>query len=136
MQTVALHIDSKQRYSEDNVQQQTYDILGKYGCRDGGEFVKYRQDDASVDVLIKIQKECIKVIRRGEISHQQEFARLRRQLGIYQINNMSIPIETYTKQLLIDREGSFTKKFFIAYDLYVQEQKQSSNELEIQLKIL
>ncbi|MBO5244874.1 MAG: DUF1934 domain-containing protein [Selenomonadales bacterium] len=108
---------------------------GKMRQKDGMHYITYRErqeDGTEVATLIKANETAMTLVRHGQVVHEQRFEQAKRENGTYKTPYGTIRMAVDTHSFILSMT-ELSGSIFLTYDLHVEGQWQSHNELSIKI---
>ncbi len=108
---------------------------GKMHQKDGMHYITYRErqeDGSETATLIKANETAMTLVRHGQVVHEQRFEEAKRENGTYKTPYGTIHMAVDTHSFILSMT-ELSGSIFLKYDLHVEGQWQSHNELSIKI---
>lgn len=108
---------------------------GKMKSKDGMYYITYREreeDGTDTATLIKVSETAMTLVRRGQVEHEQRFEKSKREKGTYKTRYGTIRMAVETRKFELSM-AELSGSIFLDYDLHVEGQWQSRNQLSIKV---
>ncbi|MCU5746880.1 DUF1934 family protein [Staphylococcus sp. SQ8-PEA] len=133
---------------EKTVHIQTHQVVKQFGNKDkfetttegtwhkkGSEYIRYQEnvERAQVNVTVKIDRDSVKIIRKGDINMKLHFIEGEETTTLYDVSAGRVPLRVTTQSIkhYVHPTGG---KLKIQYQLFQAEEKMGTYQFEIQYK--
>lgn len=137
METIIVKVTGTQRDSEGDENRIELTAVGRQYAKNGINYITYHETELSgmegTTTLLKVTEDCVAVIRMGKIEHKQEFRLGEKTYSTYITPYGQMKMAATTNRLDLAYDG-VRGKIYVEYELEIDGQLQSYNELTIDIR--
>lgn len=134
---VQIRVHGRQRDEDGDVRESRTQAVARHDAKGGKHFFRY-EDRAQLEghvvpTILKLGTDALTLIRREPLAQRLEFFPQEERTSQYRTPYGNLALSVRTKTLFSACRADGTGRIELAYDLFVEGQFQSSNELTIEI---
>ena len=134
---VQIRVHGRQRDEDGDVRESRTQAVARHDAKGGKHFFRY-EDRAQLEghvvpTILKLGTDALTLIRREPLAQQLEFFPQEERTSMYRTPYGTLALSVRTKSFFSACRADGTGRIELAYDLFIEGQFQSSNELTIEI---